>query len=169
MTVLVIMLEREVNLSYMYIYMGYMYSTFEFIHNCTWFICVNRKDMEINNLNSKMEDEQSTIAQLQKKIKQLQVWSWYCRTMLSPYHHKSEYIHIHKGIMVLLNLNSQVIHWQQQCKHRFSSQSYNFSIFMYLIWFNWKVTLCTLIQNLFYIGVCHLWLIPHEMKFKIIF
>ena len=33
----------------------------------------NRKDMEINSLNSKLEDEQSLVAQLQKKIKELNV------------------------------------------------------------------------------------------------
>ena len=33
----------------------------------------SRKDMEINNLNSKLEDEQNLVAQLQKKIKELQV------------------------------------------------------------------------------------------------
>ena len=32
-----------------------------------------RKDMEINSLNSKLEDEQNLVAQLQKKIKELQV------------------------------------------------------------------------------------------------
>ena len=36
---------------------------------------VDRKDTEINNLNGKLEDEQSLVAQLQKKIKELTVGS----------------------------------------------------------------------------------------------
>lgn len=37
------------------------------------FFASRRKDMEINGLNSKLEDEQNLVAQLQKKIKELQV------------------------------------------------------------------------------------------------
>ena len=37
-----------------------------------------RKDTEINSLNSKLEDEQSLVAQLQKKIKELQVMFSLC-------------------------------------------------------------------------------------------
>lgn len=33
----------------------------------------NRREAEINSLNSKLESEQSLVAQLQKKIKELQV------------------------------------------------------------------------------------------------
>ena len=36
-------------------------------------ISVSRKDTEINGLNSKLEDEQNLVAQLQKKIKELNV------------------------------------------------------------------------------------------------
>lgn len=35
-----------------------------------------RKDFEISQLNSKIEDEQVIIAQLQKKIKELQVFNY---------------------------------------------------------------------------------------------
>ena len=34
---------------------------------------IYRKDLDIKNLNSKLEDEQSLVAQLQRKIKELQV------------------------------------------------------------------------------------------------
>lgn len=42
---------------------------------CTNKLCCfcYRKDMEVKNLNSKLEDEQSLVAQLQRKIKELQV------------------------------------------------------------------------------------------------
>ena len=36
-------------------------------------VFVNRKDLEVKNLNSKLEDEQSLVAQLQRKIKELLV------------------------------------------------------------------------------------------------
>ncbi len=35
-----------------------------------------RKDFETSQLLSKIEDEQTLGAQLQKKIKELQVWNW---------------------------------------------------------------------------------------------
>lgn len=35
--------------------------------------CMNRKEFEINQMNSKIEDEQAIVMQLQKKIKELQV------------------------------------------------------------------------------------------------
>jgi len=38
----------------------------------------NRKDGEINGLNSKLESEQSLVAQLQKKIKELLVYTIRC-------------------------------------------------------------------------------------------
>lgn len=44
------------------------------------FLFFNRKDFEINQLQSKIEDEQAQSSQLQKKIKELQVKSkgyWY--------------------------------------------------------------------------------------------
>ena len=36
-------------------------------------VCVCRKEAEISSLNTKLESEQSLVAQLQKKIKELQV------------------------------------------------------------------------------------------------
>ena len=39
---------------------------------------VYRKEQEINNLNGKLEDEQSLVAQLQKKIKELTVGDSSC-------------------------------------------------------------------------------------------
>lgn len=37
-------------------------------------IHLNRKDFEMSQLNSKIEDEQAMSAQLQKKLKELQVF-----------------------------------------------------------------------------------------------
>lgn len=37
-----------------------------------------RKDFEMSQLNSKIEDEQALGAQLQKKLKELQVFQWHC-------------------------------------------------------------------------------------------
>jgi len=38
-----------------------------------FYMTTNRKDVEINGLNSKIESEQNLVAQLQKKIKELLV------------------------------------------------------------------------------------------------
>jgi len=40
------------------------------------FCLVYRKEAEISSLNTKLESEQSLVAQLQKKIKELQVSKW---------------------------------------------------------------------------------------------
>lgn len=45
-----------------------------------------RKDMEINGLSSKLEDEQNLVAQLQRKIKELQVSAVCLFTVLRFYH-----------------------------------------------------------------------------------
>lgn len=55
---------------------------FKFYLNCAEFpsSLFNRKDFEISQLQSKIEDEQAQSSQLQKKIKELQVKSksyWY--------------------------------------------------------------------------------------------
>ncbi len=44
-----------------------------FILNNQHCLIHNRKDFEISQLNSKIEDEQAMSAQLQKKLKELQV------------------------------------------------------------------------------------------------
>ena len=41
--------------------------------NALYHVVGSRKDMEVNHLNGKLEDEQSLVGQLQKKIKELQV------------------------------------------------------------------------------------------------
>ena len=43
------------------------------IFHILFIFALRRKDMEINGLSSKLEDEQNLVAQLQKKIKELQV------------------------------------------------------------------------------------------------
>ena len=40
-----------------------------------------RKESEINSLNGRLEDEQSLVAQLQKKIKELLVSAWLLLSM----------------------------------------------------------------------------------------
>lgn len=42
----------------------------------TYFYVHFRKDAELNSLHSRLEDEQSLVAQLQRKIKELQVTIW---------------------------------------------------------------------------------------------
>ena len=44
-----------------------------FIFNYSYCFIHNRKDFEISQLSSKIEDEQAMAAQLQKKLKELQV------------------------------------------------------------------------------------------------
>lgn len=41
--------------------------------HCCFFFVSCRKDSELNSLNSKLEEEQNLVAQLQRKIKELQV------------------------------------------------------------------------------------------------
>ena len=41
--------------------------------NALFHVVGSRKDMEINQLSGKLEDEQSLVVQLQRKIKELQV------------------------------------------------------------------------------------------------
>ncbi len=48
-------------------------NSFESEDGLLMLFALSRKDQEINSLNSKLEDEQSLVAQLQKKIKELQV------------------------------------------------------------------------------------------------
>ena len=42
-------------------------------HNQELSKTISRKDMEINSINSRLDDEQNLVAALQKKIKELQV------------------------------------------------------------------------------------------------
>ena len=42
-------------------------------YDLLFFSFINRKDFEISQLNGKIEDEQAMSAQLQKKLKELQV------------------------------------------------------------------------------------------------